>query len=330
MSGIRLAVGTMISAATGLALLSTQAFGADLGSMKDAAPPDAPALNWQGFYLGGHAGGVWTEPKVTDKFTYIGDPTVEATLGSRNFIGGAQAGYNIQRGRFVFGPEADIGYLGISTDRSFFQPGTNDACQVTYPGDQYPTYYGGWACNISGRYSVSGGLYGDLTARLGYDTGRTLFYAKGGGALLNADFKSNYVGNNCTVAGPYCEHVGGGGTYDTVSAHTVFNYNHNDTLLGWTVGAGAEYALTAAWSLKAEYQHFDFGKMSYTYYGCYGFPLASGSYPDPTYGVCPPGSPAWDHHYTSTLRGKADISITADSVTVGLNYHLDSGGGALK
>jgi outer membrane immunogenic protein len=311
-------------------LLSAHAFAADLGSMKDATPPDAPALNWQGFYLGGHAGGVRSQPKVTDTFTFIGDPTVQSDLSKWNFTGGAQAGYNIQRGHFVFGPEADIGYLGINASKSFFQPGSAGNCQVTYPGDLWPTVYDPWTCNVDGKYSALGGLYGDLTARLGYDTGRTLFYAKGGGALLNANFKANYAGNNCTVAGPYCEHVGGGGFYDTVSGKAVFNYSHNDTLLGWTVGAGAEYALTPAWSLKAEYQHFDFGKMSYSYYGCYGFPLASGSYPDASYGVCPAGAPAWDNHYTSTLRGKAEVSITADAITVGLNYHFGASGGALK
>ena len=43
-------------------------------------------------------------------------------------------------------------------------------------------------------------------------------------------------------------------------------------LVGWTAGAGAEYALSPSWSLKAEYQHFDFGKMSYSYKGCYAIP----------------------------------------------------------
>jgi outer membrane immunogenic protein len=217
--------------------------------------------------------------------------------------------------------------LGISASKSFFQPGTDAACQITYPGDRYPTAYGGWACNVAGKYSVSSDLYGDLTARLGYEMDRILLYAKGGAALLNADFKANYVGNNCTVLGPYCERVGGGGTYNTVAGHAVFNFDHSDTLLGWTVGAGAEYALSPSWSVKAEYQHFDFGKISYSYYGCYGFPLASGSYSDPSYGKCPAGAPSYDNHYTSTLRGRTEVSITADAVKLGINYHLNDQAG---
>jgi outer membrane immunogenic protein len=310
------------SMAMQLASLNCPALAADLGSFKDTAPMVEAVPIWEGFYFGGHAGGVWSAPKAVDTFTYIGDPTIDSKFSSKDFIGGVQAGYNFQRGHFVFGPEADIGYLGISANKSFFQPGTDATCVITYPDHSYVAY-GGWACDVAGKYSVSSDLYGDLTARLGYEMDRTLFYVKGGGALLHADFKANYVGNNCTVLGPYCA---GAGFLDTVREYSIFNYNHSEILLGWTVGAGAEYALSPAWSVKAEYQHFDFGKMSYTYYGCHGFPLASGSYPDPTYGKCPAGTPAWDNHYTSTLRGKTEVEITADAVKVGINYHLNNEG----
>ncbi len=326
----RLAFIVTASAAMQLASLNGAASAADLTSLKDTPPMSVTAPSWKGFYFGGHAGGVWSESKVTDTFTYIGDPTINSTLGSKGFIVGAQAGYNFQRGHFVFGPEADIGYLGISANKSFFQPGSAAACQTTYPGDQWATTYSADLCDVNGKYSVSSDLYGDLTARLGYEMDRTLLYVKGGGALLHANFKANYVGNNCTVRGPGCEEVGSNANnwdnppvyYSTVPVYSVFNFNHSDILLGWTAGAGAEYALSPSWSIKAEYQHFDFGKMSYSYYGCYGFALASGSYPDPSYGKCPAGAPSTDNHYTSTLRGKTDVEITADAVKLGINYHL--------
>ena len=305
-----------------LASPSGMALAADLASLKDAPLAGAFTPVWEGFYFGGHAGGAREGPKATDTFTYMGDPTVNTPFYRWGFIGGAQAGYNVQRGHFVFGPEADIGYLGISASKSFFQPGTDAGCVMTYPDHSYVAY-GGWSCNVAGKYSVSSDLYGDLTARFGYEMDRTLLYAKGGAALLNADFKANYVGNNCTVLGPYCA---GAGFLDTIPGYTIFKYNHSDTLLGWTAGAGAEYALSQSWSVKAEYQHFDFGKISYSYYGCYGFPLASGSYPNPSYGKCPAGTPSWDNHYTSTIRGHAEVSITADVVKVGINYRFNAEG----
>ena len=260
------------------ASLNVTAAAADLESYKDTAPMGVAVPAWEGFYFGGHAGGAWSDPKVVDTFTYIGDPTIDRRFSGAGFIGGAQAGYNFQRGHFVFGPEADIGYLGLSASKSFFQPGTSAACRVTYPGDGWSTNYDADICDINGKYSVSSDLYGDLTGRFGYEMDRTLLYVKGGGALLHVDNKANYVGNNCTVRGPGCEEVGSPGNnwdnppayYSTVPGYTVLNFKHSDILLGWTIGAGAEYALSQSWSVKAEYQHFDFGKMSYSYYGCYG------------------------------------------------------------
>ena len=179
------------SAAMQLAPMSTPASAADLPSMKDT--PYVVVPSWQGLYFGGHAGGVWGNTDVKDTYTYVGDPTVNGSLGSTGFIGGAQAGYNIQRGRFVFGPEADIGYLGLSGSKSFFHPGDAATCKTTYPGDSSATTYPADFCNVNSKYSVSGGLYGDLTGRLGYLLDqRTLFYAKGGAAFLNADVKANY------------------------------------------------------------------------------------------------------------------------------------------
>jgi outer membrane immunogenic protein len=280
-------------------LLNGQAFAADLPdaprtSLKDTPPDFSPI--WPGFYFGAHAGGAWGDTGTHDTFTYVGDPTFNGSLGSMGFIGGAQAGYNIQRGRFVFGIEGDIGYLGLNASKgASFHEGT---CARKY-GDGTSQTYSGQYCDVDAKYSTSGGLYGDLTGRFGYAMDRTLFYAKGGFAFLNADFKANYAGGNCTFD------YGCGGHRNVPS---TFNFGQSDTLAGWTAGAGAEYVLSPSWSLKAEYQHFDFGSMSYTYSGTYLIPGFSHDY----------------GHYTSTINGKANVSATADAVTVGVNYHLNN------
>ncbi len=294
--------------------LTQPASAADLpgGSLKDT--PYVVVPSWQGLYFGGHAGGVWGNTNVHDHFDYVGDPEFNGNLGSTGFIGGAQAGYNIQRGHFVFGPEADIGYLGISASKS--KNNTPGSCTAYYskgPGTYdpktglYSQDYSGHLCEVDAKYSTSSSLYGDLTGRLGYATGQTLFYAKGGAALLNAELKSAYKGGNAGAE----------------QWHT-FNFSNSDTLVGWTLGGGAEYALSPSWSLKAEYQHFDFGKASHSYKDCHGIP---GTYSDPTYGVCPPANSTGSNHYTSTINGKTDVSITADAVKLGINYHLGNDAG---
>ncbi len=186
----------------------------------------------------------------------------------------------------VFGVEGDIGYLGISAKSSgSYTPSSNPGsihCGNYWAGD-------GHVCDIGAQYNTSGGLYGDLTGRLGYATDRVLFYGKGGVAFLDADTKANYKG----------------GSTAALNQNSYFNFDNSQTLVGWTIGAGAEYAVNPAWSIKAEYQHFDFGSMSYNYSGNY-------TYPGVCFGTC----------IAHLTNGKNEVSVTADTIKVGVNYHV--------
>ena len=284
MRKFRFALILAAGAAMQFAPLSQPASAADLGGgYKDTPYVVVP---WQGLYFGAHAGGAESSAGVHDSFNYVGDPNFNSSGSSTGLIGGGQAGYNVQQGHMVFGVEGDIGYLGISAKSSgAYTPSSN-------PGNIYCGGYwagNGHVCDISGQYNTSGGLYGDITGRLGYATDRVLFYAKGGVAFLDADTKANYKG----------------GSTAALNTNSYFNFDNSQTLVGWTIGAGAEYAVNPAWSIKAEYQHFDFGSMSYNYSGDYTYPNVCG-------GNC-------IAHLTD---GKNTVSITADTVKVGVNYHV--------
>lgn len=80
-------------------------------------------------------------------------------------------------------------------------------------------------------------VMGTLTARAGYAFDNILLYGKAGMALANSNFA-----------------VPGGGY--------VGRYTGSDTLVGWTVGAGVEIALTQEFSARAEYNYIDFGSAS--------------------------------------------------------------------
>jgi outer membrane immunogenic protein len=82
---------------------------------------------------------------------------------------------------------------------------------------------------------------GSVTGRLGYAFGPTLLYAKGGYAWRNND--------NINVA-----------TGGTPAIFTT-NGNRRD---GYTVGAGLEYMFTPNWSIKGEYQYYNFGSTTFT------------------------------------------------------------------
>jgi outer membrane immunogenic protein len=87
---------------------------------------------------------------------------------------------------------------------------------------------------------------GTVTGRLGIAWDRTLLYAKAGAAFGEVDY--------------------------TVRAPTVVSRG-TDTRTGWTVGAGAEYALWDNWSVKAEYNYIDLGTRTVTTTSPAGAPL---------------------------------------------------------
>jgi outer membrane immunogenic protein len=116
-------------------------------------------------------------------------------------------------------------------------------------------FYGNWVVGAEGQYSWLSGnntsavfpggfVYnndqrglGSVTARLGYSFGPALVYVKGGYA---------YADNREAV------------TFAGAPIPFLLDRNHNH---GWTIGGGAEYmfAFAPSWSVKAEYQYYDFG-----------------------------------------------------------------------
>ncbi len=88
-------------------------------------------------------------------------------------------------------------------------------------------------------------IQGSVRGRVGIAVDRALFFATGGAAF--AEFRDNYnLGN-------------------------LGNFNLTHTRVGYTVGGGIEYAITTAFSLRAEYRYSNFG----TYTDNLGFALVS-------------------------------------------------------
>ena len=209
-------------------------------SMKDAPVYDA---GWAGFYFGGNGGYGWsardsslsgTETLVDLQCTSC--PTTPVGSGSKSFsteggFGGAQVGYNWQpvsgggfkdgpaRGNFVYGIEADI------------QGGRIDGSAVIAP--VVPT-------GATGKNELD--WFGTLRGRLGYTTGRALFYVTGGLAF-------------------------GGGT-DTLSVSTPLGnpktVSSDFSNAGYVIGGGVECFINPRWSAKVEYQYIDLGGDSLT------------------------------------------------------------------
>lgn len=197
----------------------------------DAARADGRG-GWDGPYAGLFAGYAWgraeageaTDPTLPFPF-YNGVPTPYRFDPDGAFAGGT-AGFNWQWSNVVAGIEGEIGYLGLRG--STIDP--NGTIMFGTPDTET---------------SFKSDFYAALTGRLGVAVGPALLYVKGGGALLRA--RASTI-DPC-VAPP----VGCGSGMLTMTG--------SETMFGWTVGSGVEWAIAPQWTVKAEYAYFDFGNV---------------------------------------------------------------------
>jgi opacity protein-like surface antigen len=81
--------------------VSVVAHAADMPTKALPAPVSPPPYNWSGLYVGANFGGAWTSGNLNI-------PGNNFYGGITEFIGGVQAGYNIQAGHLLFGVEGDF------------------------------------------------------------------------------------------------------------------------------------------------------------------------------------------------------------------------------
>lgn len=259
-----------------LAAMTAAAVAADLPNTKGSpayVPP--PVISWTGFYVGVNAGGAWgkLDPQTSTtagsyflasdvrEIDAIGQPSGQAS----GFTGGGQIGYNLQfANNFVAGIEGDFDYLHLRAGNS--------------SGSIY-------SCCAPSSFNVSTSSSTDwlstLRARVGFlAMPNLLIYATGGLALSEA--RSSFLFTD--------DYLGGASASGQLS----------DTRVGWTVGGGAEYALTQNWSIKAEYLYADLGRRSTT-----GFVTSNFFGPAPT----------------SVLTQSVDPKVNI--ARVGINYKFD-------
>jgi outer membrane immunogenic protein len=221
----------LLLGAVALCILGTAAQAADLPrkSFPSAAAP-VPMFTWTGFYVGLNGGYGFGDNKFattgTPAFLTLAPTIVPGGLKdkSKGFVGGAQAGYNLDYNGFVVGVETDVQFSGIKSRAAF--------TGVPVLGTQLTT---------SSKSEIE--YFGTLRARLGFTPfDRMLVYATGGLAYGQVKTSASVIG----VQAP----------------GLVWDGSKSEMKFGWTLGAGLEYALTNNLSLKAEYLYYDLGKTS--------------------------------------------------------------------
>ncbi len=221
-------------AALAAVLGSTAAYSADLPTKKEAPAPAVytPLYNWTGFYIGANLGGIFG----TGSTSVGAYPAADALYfpnslgnGPSGWLGGGQVGYNYQVGQGVFGVETDLDWTSLSHSGS-------------YTSGALP----GGTTTLTTTGSARMDWLGTLRLRAGFAAtadNRLLIYGTGGLAY------------------------GGGSTWGSVVANgTPLSWygSNNPTRTGWTIGGGAEYAITNNITLRAEYLYYDLGSQTVT------------------------------------------------------------------
>jgi outer membrane immunogenic protein len=132
------------------------------------APSLPQAYDWTGFYFGAHVGAGFASSSWSDPFTGTSGNVFNSRAG---FLGGAQAGGNIQLSRLVLGVEGDFSRMslnGSGTDSIGNAIGTNTR----------------WTSTVAGRAGVA------------FD--RLLLYGKGGLALAQDQSSLTDLAGNTT------------------------------------------------------------------------------------------------------------------------------------
>jgi outer membrane immunogenic protein len=236
-----------------------------------AAPAAVALHNWTGFYLGANAGYSWTRTGIDYRHAPgalgdFGGPFDVSGLAAafettpHSFIGGGQLGYNRQIGAMLFGIEADFAWRNARGSTGLTFPTFGD--QLSLTSEQK------WVGTVRGR--------------LGWTPANTwLMYVTGGAAYGKV---SDQLGQ-AVVFPPGFE-----------GARSI---SSDSSKLGWTLGAGTEYAFSRAWSLGAEYLYIKLGSTSL-------------SLPTQTINTVT---------YAATT---ADFSHSSHALRVKLNYHPNS------
>lgn len=188
----------------------------------------ASAANWNGFYIGLHAGGAtgdvdWTNVTNNDANTAIDfDPTQTINQSPDGVLGGAQIGFNYQMTNWVFGLEA----AGSGLDFDETTANTNDPLSDEFVSSEMDWLFTG-------------------AARVGFATMDSLIYLKGG-----------YATANITTS-----HVDGSGGAEVPDTNS---YSTDETHSGWVAGLGLEHQIGSNVSVGIEYNYIDLGETDHS------------------------------------------------------------------
>ncbi|MBA9083053.1 outer membrane immunogenic protein [Bartonella chomelii] len=247
----------------------------------------APAFSWTGFYLGGQIGGFSSKSSSKGTYNNVPNGTKEILVDNKafpkfsGFVGGLYAGSNVDFGNgFVLGVDTDIVWSGAKASKhkeyttvaDVGTDGTGGIGEVTLPGPGHESQSP--IGDLDPAEAVgSGGLPG-VVGRAGDEGSQSVKSVK-----REVTFSDKWSGATRVRLGfafdrimPY---VAGGIAYSQIKASVtekvegtsvekpLEDLSGSRTLVGYTLGAGVDFAMTDSVMLRAEYRYSDFGKKTF-------------------------------------------------------------------
>ena len=223
---------------TALLAMSATALAADLPRRTVAPAPVmavAPVFTWSGFYVGISGGGIFSDNRATTEGVLAGNIANVAvlarpprvTIENEGYLIGGTAGFNVQFGAFVAGIEGDISYTDVDNSTTYLNPNP-------FGAGPFP------AGSTRSTFRSEMDYLATVRGRVGVAFDRVMIYATGGAAIADGT-------NTADFGAP-------------VTGAQQFFGRSSETLVGYTVGGGVEFAVTNNVSLKGEYLYYDLGR----------------------------------------------------------------------
>jgi outer membrane immunogenic protein len=215
----------------------------------------APYLSWSGFYVGANGGFGWGNSAAnyspndaaaragTCGGTGHGTCLISSDFNRHGAIAGGQIGYNWQiNSHWLTGIEADYQWSGMSAT-----------------SDSPPFHLGNVGTTVAvANQSVNS--FGTLRVRMGVIIANPLLLYGTAGLAVGR------VNEQVTIAGTSAVPVSTGGFSYLCNpgGPSCFSGSSEKTKIGWSGGAGAEYAITSRLTFKAELLYADLGPIKVT------------------------------------------------------------------
>jgi outer membrane immunogenic protein len=274
----------LATAALAVMAAGSVASAADMAPRYTKAPPAMVEVwNWTGFYIGGNVGYSWGRERTDGSLAGTQDVSIFRTAGPTlissvttalaiPLTGRANMDGFIGGGQIGYNWQSSKWVLGLEADlQGSDERATADVCTVA-------------GCPLgSSIFTANYKLdwFGTVRGRAGFlATDRVLLYATGGLAYGHLSMNAPLV-----------------------------PFSWGTTRAGWTVGAGAEAAITSNWSVKLEYLYMDLGST--------GGNSAGGTVV--TNALNTPGQ-GFNTVTTTTLAAAVNTRFTDNIVRVGINY----------